>query len=148
MNYSTIALSDRKKQLVPSTLTLLNPQRERKARHLYFVWLVDPENPCSLDDATKGKSFGFYGFFSDLDNFDKIGQNNPLATTKKEWDLAVSEYKSLLNAVLDRRVDIVTPGGEWAFLWCLCDCTGGEVGIGSSPVFSQASRASKVTNHG
>lgn len=132
-----VSLAYGKKAIIPSCVELLNPEKEGKKQYLYFVWPLsaeDPENPCSLQETIDGEGLGYaFGYFTDFYDLYKLGRHDT-PMFRARFNAVTVDYMDMtkrLCRILSEKLD---EGVEWGFAWCICDISGNEVPIGTSPV--------------
>lgn len=76
--FRIVRLSGGRREAVPSSISLLNPELEGEAERLWGVWAFDVDDPCDLVGASEGRCVGqLMGFLSDRDDLWKFGQHAP-----------------------------------------------------------------------
>lgn len=133
----TVSLAHGKRTVIPSSVELLNPEKEGKKQCLYFVWPLsaeDPENPCSLQEAIDGEGFGCaFGYFTDFDDLYKLGRHDtPMLRTR--FHAATVDYLDMSERLCKTLSEKLDEGVEWGYAWCICDISGNEAPVGTSPV--------------
>lgn len=125
-------------QAIPANLEFLNPEEEGKRSCLYLVWFLDtnnPENPGSFDDSAFGRGICHpFGFFTDYPDLYITGQQERILTTSHLKELT-EEWFALWRLMADAAARELPEGAGFAYAFCLCDCLGREVPVGTTSIF-------------
>lgn len=133
MELKVINLSDGHKQIIPNSCTVLNPKMEGKRPYAYFVWPIPTQENLYIDFDASTEGRGFHTPFVYFTNFKDLyitGSNDTPINSKHLYEM-VPEYLELNKLALDILHD---DGLKQPFMlaYCLCDCMGNEVPIGTS----------------
>lgn len=132
-----VSLAHGKKTIIPSCVELLNSEEEGKKQYLYFVWPLsteDPENPCSLQETLDGEGLGCaFGYFTDFDDLYKLGRHDA-PMLRARFNAATVDYMDMTKRLCGALSEKLNEGVEWGYAWCICDVSGNEVPVGTSPV--------------
>lgn len=132
-----VSLAHGKRTIIPSCVELLNPREEGKKQHLYFVWPLsaeDPENPCSLQETIDGGGLGCaFGYFTDFDDLYKLGRHDT-PMLRARFNAATVDYMDMTKRLCKTLSERLDDSVEWGYAWCICDVSGNEVPVGTSPV--------------
>lgn len=132
-----VSLAHGKKTIIPSCVELLNSEEEGKKQYLYFVWPLsteDPENPCSLQETLDGEGLGCaFGYFTDFDDLYKLGRHDA-PMLRARFNAATVDYMDMTKRLCRALSEKLNEGVEWGYAWCICNVSGNEVPVGTSPV--------------
>lgn len=132
-----VSLAHGKKIIIPSSVELLNPEAEGKKHFLYFVWPLStegPEHPCSLHEAIDGKGLGCaFGYLTDFYDLYKLGRHDA-PMLRARFNAATVDYMDMTKRLCKALSEKLDEGVEWGYAWCICDVSGNEVPVGTSPV--------------
>ena len=126
-----VALADGRKQVVPSGLVLINPDREGKAQYLYYAWGIRFDKPCTFADTARGKGVtSLYGYLTDCKDLYKLGRHDtPMLRTR--FEAAKPDYFALASAMIDALASAVPVGVPCTYAFALCDSMGAPVPVGT-----------------
>lgn len=126
-----LMLSGGRMQIVPSKIDLLNPQREGKARHLYFVWTFTEGALVDLDGAIEGQaSSRLFGYFTDHADLYAMGRHD-VALPRARFEGMKGDFLELMCLVVAAVEPDIPEGTKWSYAFCLCDCLGAAVPVGT-----------------
>lgn len=132
-----VSLAHGKRIVIPSSVELLNPEAEGEKQYLYFVWPLpteDPENPCSLQETFDGEGLGCaFGYFTNFDDLYKLGRHDA-PMLRARFNAATVDYMDMTKRLCKALSEKLDEGVEWGYAWCICDVSGNEVPVGTSPV--------------
>ena len=137
MHFKAINLAGGKRAIIPSLVKLLNCEMEGKKEFLYFVWPLDgakPDEPCTLQDALDGKGIGpAFGYLTDYSDLYKLGRHDA-PMLRARFNEATVDYLDMTERLVKTLSPMLDEGVEWGYAWCICDVSGNEVPVGTSPV--------------
>lgn len=135
-----VELADGRAQIVPAGIRFLNPQREGEAEYLYFAWSFTEDDQVDLDAAIKGQALSpLFGFFTDYIDLYAMGRHDTLLL-RPHFEEMKDDFLDLMELVCAAVEPEVPEGTKWSYAFCLCDCFGGEVPVGTGFGFEKGAR--------
>lgn len=126
-----LMLAGGRMQIVPAKIDLLNPEREGQASHLYFVWTFTEGALVDLDGAIKGQaSSRLFGYFTDHANLYAMGRHD-VALPRACFEGMKGDFLELMRLVVAAVETDIPEGAKWSYAFCLCDCLGAAVPVGT-----------------
>lgn len=133
--FCRVELADGRAQIVPGGIKLLNPEREGDALNLYLVWAYKDGEQADLDAAIRGGALGtLMGFFTDHADLYAMGRHD-VVLLRDHFEEMRGDFVELMRLVIDAVDPVVAKGDEWSYAFCLCDCMGAEVPVGTGYSF-------------
>lgn len=138
--FATVTLANGKMELIPKNLVMLNPESQEHAQYLYFVWPFKADAPISFKDVLCSEPKApLYGYFTDHIDLYKTDRHDEVLSYAHFEELK-EDYLDMTKRLLEK-IDSLTDDGEtWSYAYCLCDCLGREVQIGTSHGFTKVTR--------
>ncbi|WP_302941820.1 hypothetical protein [Senegalimassilia anaerobia] len=129
--FRRVGLAGGRAQIVPAEINLLNPQREGEAGYLYFVWPFVEGGRIDLDAAIKGQAPSpLSGYFTDYVDLYAMGRHDtPLL--RPHFEEMKADFFELMELVVAAVEPDIPEGAKWSYAFCLCDCFGSEVPVGT-----------------
>ena len=138
--FRRVELAGGRMQIAPGGIRLLNPEREGDARHLYLVWAYKDGEQAGLDAAVGGGALGpFMGFFTDYEELYAMGRHD-VVPLRDHFEEMRGDFVELMRLVIDAVDPVVAKGEEWSYAFCICDCMGIEVPVGTGYSFVKRGR--------
>ncbi len=133
MELKVINLSNGYKQIIPDSCTILNPEMENKRSYAYLAWPIPLKENIYIDFHTSAEGKGLHTPFVYLTDYNDLyitGRNDTPIERKRLNDMT-PDYFEMNKLALDilRKDGLDQP---FMLAYCLCDCMGNEVPIGTS----------------
>lgn len=121
IEYAIVPLAVDGREVVPSSMTLINPADTLSCEYLYMSWFMSPDHPCDQTQAWNGESpGGLFGFASTRNDLYKYGQAQARFKSRDEQRSCALEARVLIDFMLRqaRRVfELDTGLNSLQFAW-------------------------------